>query len=87
MSEITHDRGATIRVATAIGNALLEHPRYGIAASAIAQEVGVSKRTAIRYLNELWSAGWSDPTTIDPKPGRKWRPGPVLSAWSGGRAI
>lgn len=85
LSKRAEERGSILTKFTDIGNQLLDHPHQGISAVQVASNVGVTRRTAIRYLNALWTAGWADPTTLDPKPGRRWRPGPVLTSWSRGR--
>ena len=87
MDRINSDRGAILCRMTEIGNELLEHKTNGISAIDLAEKLGLGRRTMIRYLNAFYGAGWADPTTLDPKPGRKWRPGPVLVAWTEGRAL
>lgn len=79
------DRGHVLRLATTIGNELLGHAQFGVSAGELAAICGVTRRTVLRYLAEMHSAGWADPTTLDPAPGRRWRPGPVLVSWSVGR--
>lgn len=81
----SRDRGGILRCAISIGNLLLEHAHHGVSAIDISEQLGLERRTAIRYLNTMWQEGWADPTTLDPKPGRKWRPGPVLTTWSNGQ--